>query len=50
MLETHYLEDTGLGKKGRGNTEGASKKDFGALPCFLVITNHAKFLLYVAQE
>ena len=40
-------KDTGLGEKRGGNTEGAPKKDFGAIPFFLVITDYEKAFMYV---
>ena len=44
------LEDTGLGG-GRGAILRAhQKKDFGAIPYFLVITNYEKAFLYVALK
>jgi hypothetical protein len=39
------VEDTGLGEKRGGNTQGAKKKDFGAIPFFLVITDYKKAFL-----
>jgi hypothetical protein len=39
-----------IGEKRGGNTEGASKKDFGLIPYFLVIANYKKAFLYVALK
>jgi len=36
-----------IGKKGGGNIEGSPKKDFGAIPYFLVIADYEKAVLYV---
>jgi len=49
-LHKFLQEDTGLGGGGGGggNPEGAPKKDFGAIPFFLVIANYEKAFLYVA--
>jgi hypothetical protein len=38
------------GEKGGGNTEGAPKKDFGAIPYFLVIADYEKAFLYVVLK
>ena len=46
QLQPPSQEDTGLGNKGGGNTEGAQKKDFGTIPYFLVIADCEKAFLY----
>jgi hypothetical protein len=43
-------EDTGDWKKRGGNIEGAPKKDFGAIPYFLVIADYEKAFLYVGLK
>jgi len=35
---------------GGGNTEVEQKKDFGAIPYFLVITDYEKAFMYVALK
>ena len=37
-------------KKRGGNTEGAQKRDFGAIPYFLVIANYKNAFLYIALK
>jgi hypothetical protein len=39
-----------IGKKGGGDTEGTPKKDFVAIPYFLVIADYEKAFLYVALK
>jgi len=48
---SHFIWKTlDWGKKGWGNTEGAQKKDFCAIPCFLVIADYEKAFRYVALK